>query len=136
MKTLFMIIAWIGIGIVTFGAMISFWTSWVMVMDSYRIGVDWGHTFGLLFGVLGLVFMLIGGLISKPRYFWLASIIVGSFYIISFFDIYQGLSSRLHDNQIDLLLIELAISVLPGLVAILEGIWLRRSVKLFKEMPK
>ena len=129
MNTLLKVIAWIGVAFFTFGASISFWTSSVMVMDPYSIGVDWGHMFGLLFGVLGLVFMLIGGLFTKPRYFWFISIIVGFLYIISFFSIYQGLPARVRDNQIDILLSDLAISLLPGLVVIVEGIWLKRTAQ-------
>lgn len=129
MNTLLKVIAWIGVAFFTFGALISFWTSSVMVMDPYSIGVDWGHMFGLLFGVLGLVFMLIGGLFTKPRYFWFISIIVGFLYIISFFSIYQGLPARVRDNQIDILFSDLAISLLPGLVVIVEGIWLKRTAQ-------
>ena len=124
--TFLKLISWIGVGIMAFGAIISFSTSWTIVTDPGRIGVDFGHMFAILFGILGLVFMLAGGLISRPRYFWLGSIIVGSFYIISFFEFYQSWPGRIHDNQIGILLSELGMSVLPGLVAIIEGAWLKR----------
>jgi len=126
MKTSLKIFTWIGLGIMIFGAIISFSTSWTMVTDPGRIGVDFGHGIAVLFALLGLFFMLIGGLISRPRYFWLGSIIVGSFYIISFFEFYQSWPGRIHDNQIGILLSELGMSVLPGLVAIIEGAWLKR----------
>jgi len=127
MKTFPKIIAWIGVGIVALGAIISFSESWIIATtDPGRIGVAFGYMFAVFCSVLGLVFMLIGGLISRPRYFWLASIIVGSFYIISFFEVYLNWPGRIQDNQIDSMFYELGFSVLPGLVAIIEGVWLKR----------
>jgi hypothetical protein len=51
---------------------------------------------------------------------------VGSFYIISFFEVYLNWPGRIRDKQIDFMLYELGLSVLPGLVAIIEGVWLKR----------
>jgi phosphatidylglycerophosphate synthase len=129
MKTFLKSLAWIGIALFAFGLSLSFYTSWIIAMDPHSVGVSWGHMFGLLFGVLGLIFMLIGGLLSKPRYLWLVSIIVGLLYFVSFFSIYQELPTRIRDNQIGTLFADLAISILPGLVAICEGIWLRITEK-------
>jgi hypothetical protein len=42
----------------------------------------------IIFGVTGVVMMIVGGVITKPKYFWFASITGGLFYIISFFSIY------------------------------------------------
>jgi len=129
MKTFQKITAWTGLGIVAIGATISFYSSWIIALDPNWIGVDYGHMFGLLLSIIGLLFMLIGGLLSKPKYFWIGSIIVGCFYIVSFFSMYQYWPTRIDDNQIDFLLSEMAISFLPGLVAIIEGMWLKATVK-------
>ena len=129
MKTFQKITAWTGLVIVAIGATISFWNSSIIAADPNWIGIDYGHMFALLLSIIGLLFMLIGGLLSRPKHLWLASIIVGCFYIISFFSMYQYWPTRIDDNQIGSLLSDIAISFLPGLVAIIEGIWLKVTAK-------
>jgi hypothetical protein len=88
MNTLFKTVAWIGLLVVITGSIMSFSTSWTMTFSSVQIGVDWGHAIATIFGIAGLVLMLIGGIISRPKYFWIAAIIAGLFYTVSFFSIY------------------------------------------------
>ena len=124
MKTAFKIVAWLGIIIVIFGAIVSFWESFAITF-SY-VGVDFGHFYAAILGIIGLILMLPGGFVSKPKYFWQASIITGSFFIISFFGLTQFLPNDFTFDQTGVLLQLLAISVLPGLIMIAEGIALKR----------
>jgi hypothetical protein len=125
MKTFFKIVAWSGIIIVIIGSIISFSESYILTFISIRIGVDWGHTTAAFLGIIGLVMMITGGVISKPEYFWLGSIIAGSLYILSFFSLYLGFPDRIRDNQSEAILYELGMSVLPGSIMVIEGIWLK-----------
>jgi hypothetical protein len=92
-----------------------------------EIGVDFGHWFAIILGIPGIVLMIIGGILSKPDKFWLASIIAGLLYIASFFEIYLNFPFRIRDRQIETLTGEILISIIPGLAAIIEGIWLKRT---------
>jgi hypothetical protein len=123
MKPLLKFIAWVGIVLFTVGAIIAFSESWTITFTSAQVGVAFRYWIAFLFGIAGLILMLIGGIISKPEYFWLASIIAGSLYIISFFSFYIEFSNY---SRVGLLLQCLGISILPGLIAIIEGIWLKR----------
>ena len=120
------VIAWLGVFIMVIGAFFAFRDS---AAQPGQIGVTFGYMFALWFGLGGLALMLAFGLPSKPRFFWFASIAVGLIYIVSFFGMYAHLGERVENNQVDILMTELAMSVLPGLVAIAEGIWLKSRNK-------
>jgi hypothetical protein len=77
------------------------------------------------FGIPGIVLMIIGGIISKPTNFWLASIITGLFYIISFFYAYM----HIFESRFIFIIEVLSISVLPGLIAVIMGLQLRKEHK-------
>ncbi len=123
MKKFLNILAWSGIVLFTVGAIIAFSESWTITFTSTQVGVAFGYLFALFFGIAGLVLIIIGGVISKPKYFWIGCIIAGLFYIISFFSFYIEFPNYSH---IKYLLQEIGISILPGLIAIIEGVWLRR----------
>jgi hypothetical protein len=127
MNIFFKIVSWLGIVIVTIGAIISFITSWIDIWSSIQTGVNFGHYLASIFGIAGLILIIIGGIISKPKYFWLTSVIVGSFYIISFFSLYLDFPDRIHYKQIGYILDKLARTVLPGMIIIIEGIWLKKT---------
>ncbi len=128
MNTFFKVIAWFGLVLFSLGAIIAFYGSTVFLLaEPGEIGVLFEYMFAMWFGIPGIVFMIIGGLISKPRKFWLVCIVAGLFYIVSFFEIYLGFPGRIHSGQTGFMLKEISFSILPGLVAILEGIWLRRK---------
>jgi hypothetical protein len=130
MNTFFKFIAWLGIILLVIGAIISFYSSWqIMTAEPGEIGVDFGHWFAILFGIPGIVMMIIGGIISKPKNFWLVSIVSGLFYIISFFQIYVGFPYRMRAGQIGFMLVEISFSILPGLIPVIMGIQLRKDEK-------
>ncbi|MDD4924019.1 MAG: hypothetical protein PHF74_04200 [Dehalococcoidales bacterium] len=123
MKLLLKFSAWAGIVLFTVGAIIAFSESWTITFTSAQVGVAFGYWFAFVFSITGLVLMIIGGEISKPKYFWIGCIITGLFYIISFFPFYIEFQNY---SRIGSLLQTIGISVLPGLIAIVEGIWLKR----------
>jgi hypothetical protein len=124
MNTFFKFIAWLGLVLFTLGAMIAFHGSWVYLLaEPGEIGVIFEYMFAIWFGIPGIVMMTIGGIISKPKYFWLASIIAGLFYIISFFAIY----TQFPGCKIEYILITLSFSILPGLIAVIMWIKLNKD---------
>lgn len=128
MNTFFKLITWLGIVMFILGTIISFYSSWeLLAAEPGEIGVDFGHWFAIILGIPGIVFMIIGGILSKPDKFWLVSIIAGLFYIASFFEIYLYFPFRIRDGQIETLIGEILISIIPGLAAIIEGVWLKRT---------
>ena len=79
-------VAWAGLGTFAVGAAITFFV-WMAIIN-YDPGPQ--PTFGpegtwLLIvpvDILGLLLMIVGGLIGRPRYFWLSSISLGLLHII------------------------------------------------------
>jgi len=138
MKTFLKVISWIGVGIVSLGVIIAFIQSWTMTFPEpgFLGGVNWGHPFALLLAIIGLPLMLVGGLIAKPRHFWLVSIIVSSLYIVSFFPVvpelvHQVRSGQLawrisHGTWVGFLLQLVGAPLILGLVGISEGIFIKR----------
>jgi predicted MFS family arabinose efflux permease len=125
-KSIFKTIAWIGAILLVIGAVISFYSSWaLMTAEPGEIGVDFGHWLAIIFGIPGIVLMIIGGLIAKPKYFWFVSITAGLFYILSFFSMY----SQFPDSQIKYILQTLSFSFLPGLIPVFMGWQLRNAHK-------
>jgi hypothetical protein len=94
-----------------------------MTAEPGEFGVDFGHWFAIIFGIPGIVLMIIGGLIAKPKYFWFASVTGGLFYIISFFSIY----TQFPGGRIEHILMTLSFTFLPGLIAVILGWWLKKT---------
>ena len=123
-NTVFKTVAWVGVILLVIGAIIAFYESWESFSaEPGERGVLFGYMFAMWFGIPGIVLMIIGGLINKPKYFWLASTLAGLFYIISFFYAYIHI---LDSNLIHIVEI-LAISVLPGLIAVIMGWQLKKE---------
>ncbi|MFZ7101025.1 MAG: hypothetical protein ACOWWO_00005 [Peptococcaceae bacterium] len=123
-KTVFKTVAWVGAVLLFIGAIISFYSSWqLMLAEPGEIGVGFGHWFAIIFGLPGIVLMIIGGLISKPKYFWFASVTAGLFYIISFFSMY----SQFPESRIEYILRTLSFSFLPGLIPVFMGWQLKKA---------
>ena len=73
--------------------------------------------------------MLVGGLIGEPKYFWLASLVLGILYIGTFSPLVQATIDRMHYSKpidIDIEdILTIIFCIVPGLTAIVEGILLR-----------
>jgi hypothetical protein len=128
-KNAFKTIAWIGVLLLFIGYIVSFYNSWQFMLEELGregdIGIKLGHMIAIVFGIAGIVLMIIGGLINKPKYLWFASITGGLFYIISFFSIY----TQFPGSRIEHILITLSFSFLPGLIAVILGWWLKNPRK-------
>jgi hypothetical protein len=132
MKVFLKVIAWTGFGIISLGALISF-SDWFLG----RGGLDLVHPFAMILWLVGTPLLLIGGFVAKPRYFWLASVIVGLLFTISFIPVMAELPSEIRHGEfaarvqdgtaIGFLLQFVVIPVLPGLFGICEGILLMRT---------
>jgi len=127
MKTFLKIAAWSGMCFFALLVIILFWQSFLIITAEEAGGFLFSPMVALIVSCIGLVPMLAGGLISKPKHFWLICIVVGSLYILSHFYLYLYIPSGIQGGQLDVVLENLAYSVLPGLVAIVEGIWLKRT---------
>lgn len=117
MKTFLKTVAWIGSVIMISGAIIAFRESWILYFKLGHNEVPMTYLVTFWICLTGLALMLIGGLFSNPRFFWIMCTFAGVFYIASSFYAYtRGTNWGLE---------EFGIFVVPGLVAILEGIWLK-----------
>jgi hypothetical protein len=117
MKTCLKVVAWFGLAIVFLIVLYASWGLVEVMRPSFRGGVD---LFPLVYAVsfVGLPFILIGGLLPKPRYFWLGAIIVGVIYILSLSIYIAIVLGRFSFDLIS------GILLLPGLIIIGEGILL------------
>ena len=128
MKTFIKIIAWIGVGFMTIGTVISFFT-WMAII-SYTPGPN--PTFGpeaywlyiIPIDLLALLLMFIGGLIVRPRYYWSVSISLGLLHIlVSLPQEWSFLVQSIRELGIKGFG-RLVFFIWPGLAAILLGIFI------------
>ena len=137
MKSFLKTIAWIGAGLMALAIMIvliSWWSRVNQPPSNYMTG---GVAFIALFiiplVILAFFFMLIGGLIGKPKYFWLVSLTLGILYIGTYFPVVQATINRIHYSKpadIDIEdIITIIFCVVPGITAIVVGILLRTVKK-------
>jgi hypothetical protein len=96
-----------------------------MAAEPGEVGVDFGHWIAIIFGIPGIVLMIIGGLIARPANFWVMSITAGLFYILSFFYMY----SQFFESGAAYILRTLSFSFLPGLIPVIMGLQLRKDSK-------
>ena len=102
------VVAWVGIGVMVGALTFAFFVciSPPMVSEGWALLV----AFATLPGILGVLLVLIGGFVSKPRYLWVASIIVGALFVSSFYcSAHHGLLSFILFTS-------------PGLVCIIGGV--------------
>jgi hypothetical protein len=125
MQNALKVIAWMGLVLLVLAIYTALISSWEMVIDPYSIGTKFGTAFTWILGVSGVIFMLIGGLTSKPKYFPSPSVVIGLLYIVSFFGIMNDWPDRIRGHQYWILTYETVFSILPGLTAIIEGIYLK-----------
>ncbi|MDD4923898.1 MAG: hypothetical protein PHF74_03560 [Dehalococcoidales bacterium] len=129
MKIFLKVLAWLGVVAFLFLITLAFIQSFISItIDSGKGGaLFWGPEIAFVSSFIALIPMLIGGIMGKPKYFWIACIITGSLYILSLFYFYSYLPDRIEHGHVYEIFKDLIFCLLPGLVAILEGIWLRRK---------
>jgi len=121
MKTLLKILAWLGLLIIALGLTLSFSSSSTWV-NTGQLGSGVGYFAAMCLGALGAILAFIGGFITRPKYFWLGSIVVGVAYIASFY----GYVFNFEPHMLGGVLLE----VLPGLACIAAGIVILSLSKL------
>jgi len=121
MKTFLKFLAWIGLLIILPGLVFSYSSSWVIASSPGQLGSGVGYVITALIGTIGTLLALIGGFISRPRYFWIGTLVVGFAYIASFYGYFFGYTVELEVKFIPGLLVML----LPGLACIVAGIVIR-----------
>jgi hypothetical protein len=133
-KAVFIAITWIGVIIITLTICASFWMSWKKIFDPGSIGgVDFETPIAWILGGIGAVLMLIGGINSKPKFFWLVCITIGILYVVSFFGNFKEIPERIRYNDLDTVKMYLIYSILPALVCVIEGVFLKISEQKAKK---
>ncbi len=141
-RTFFKIVAWVGLGIFAAGVGIS---TYVLTAS-----IAYDHGSNLPLGIVGwwiiivpvvlagLVLMYIGGLIARPRYFWITVILTGILYIVvSVPPEWNVMVQRVSDQGARGILTDLrSYLVSPGLAAILLGIILTVIDRITKNQKK
>jgi len=77
------VIAWAGVGFIALGLPLAFSSSSTMATTG-QLGSGVGCWLAWVLGIFGTLLVLIAGFISKPRYLWIGSIVIGLVYISSF----------------------------------------------------
>ena len=121
------VVAWVGIGIMAVASAFAFFvcTAPPFVSEGWVLLV----VFATLPGILGVLLVLIGGFVSKPRYLWIASIIVGALFVSSFY----GLATPLVPSLPLYGMLSFILFSSPGLVCIIGGVvmgWLSHRGKV------
>ena len=124
------IIAWVGFGFFAAGIAISvmIWMSpiWYTPGPYPTFGPSALWFYIIPLDILGLLLMYIGGLITRPRRLWLASIFIwGLHIVVSVPQEWNFLIRRIHERGMDGLIADISSNfVSPGLAAILLGVLL------------
>jgi hypothetical protein len=106
--------AWVGLLVMALGLPLSFSSSWTWVSTG-TLGSGAGYFVTLCTGAAGALLALVGGLITRTKYFWIVSIVVGVAYISSFYGYGVGLDEPYKYWGVFAML-------LPGLACMVEGI--------------
>ena len=129
LRTFFKIFAWTGLGIVALGVVLSFLVFLALTFpgppSKYPTeGPEFAWMLIIPLDLLGLLLLLIGGLASRPKYLWLASIIIGCLHIlVSVPPEWRYLRLYTQDKGISFALLNFF--VLPGLIAITIGMLIK-----------
>ena len=123
-RAFFKVVAWTGLALMALGIAFSFYVSSGFMVPDWFVFSVWYLV--MLLDAVGLVLILAGGLIAKPRRFWPVVIAIGVLHVVSFYphvwtfihNIMQN--ERIYESQKLFFLIAL----IPGLIAIAEGILL------------
>jgi hypothetical protein len=128
------IIAWAGLAFFSLCILYVYLGLWAVTHPISNYPGD-SNTFFVLLYVLsfaGVIPMLVGGMGSKPRHFWLAGVIAGSAYIVSLV-IYavwgQFNQGNMHSDAYGIItgILLLAFLGIPGIISVGIGIRLRRK---------
>ena len=108
-------IAWLGVGMVVLGLPLSFYSS--VLLTNEELGSTNGYWIAYILAIFGVVLLVVGGIITRPRFLWIAAIIAGIAYIAS---LYGWLGNN------DAGFMGVVMVTLPGLAYIILGLLIRR----------
>jgi len=135
MKTGLKVTAWVGFAVFSLGTIIALTATIGIMLTPEQYGVDFVHLYALVLAAIGAPLMLAGGIIGKPRHFWLFSLIIGLLYIAGCIPFVQNLVSSIQHTDWDYLMQRGRLFskiwnnlfiLIPGIIIIAEGIWIRR----------
>jgi len=107
--------AWLGVGLVLVGLPISFYSS--VLLTNNELYSNNGYWIAYILAIIGVIMMVLGGIITRPRLLWLVSIVIGVAYIASLY-------GWLGNNDADFTGVTMVL--IPGLVCIILGLLIRR----------
>jgi hypothetical protein len=79
-------------------------------------------------GALGVLLVLIGGLITRPRYLWIVLITIGLIHAISFLEVHVYIFWP-PSHPIGMSMLRFLLLTSPGIICIIEGIIIRMIEK-------
>jgi len=122
------ITAWIGAGFMFLSAALYVYVTWFYhpYRNPLQPTMDFSFALPMPFAMIAVPLILLGGLIGRPKYYWLVSLFAGIFYIVVFYPIiredifdfrhtepaYRDLSRYTN----------LVYCIPPGLLLVIEGI--------------
>jgi len=101
--------AWFGLVLIALGLPLSFSSSSTWI-NTGQLGSGLGYWLSWLLALAGVLLIIIGGIITRPRFLWIGAILVGSIYIGSFY----GWMAKESEPILFLIL-------LPGIVCVVGG---------------
>jgi len=131
------IIAWVGFAVFSLGNIIVLMATIGAMLNPVQYGVPFAHIQALVLAAIGTPLMLVGGIVGKPKHFWLFCLIIGLFYIIVWTPVtILSLISSIQQTEWDYLMRNGGrlfdkiwnhlFMLIPGIVIIAEGIMMRR----------
>jgi len=103
--------AWLGVGLMVLASALALYSS-INAAEPESYYMAW------ILSVVGTVMLVLTGFISRPRFFWLAAIIIGIAYIASLY-------GWLTDNTAGFM--GLVMVTLPGVLCIIIGVLIKRT---------
>jgi len=121
------IMSWFGIVFIIPALFCSFSASYMDLKYPGMTSSGVGYFVAMCFGAVAVILSLVGGLISKPRFFWIGCIIIGIIYIASFYGWFLTLIDGRWIQTAGLAQAILAtiLCFLPGVLFISEGVILK-----------
>jgi len=135
MKTGLKVIAWIGFAVFALGTIIVLMANIGSTLNPGQCGVGFPYLYALVLASIGVLLMLAGGIITKPRHFWLFCLIIGLLYIVCWIPLtILSLISSIQHTRWDYLMQNGRLfdkiwsylsPLIPGIIIIAEGIMMR-----------
>jgi len=134
MRITLIVLAWFGLLLTALGTTLSFSSSSTFI-NTGNLGSGVGYFATFCVGTFGTLIALIGGLITKPKYLWIGSVIIGITYLSSYYGYIVPSSSGYLIGFTPQAIAGFLLMLLPGLACIVAGIFLLKFRKRVKNQP-